>query len=109
VLVVFAGGALMNTAQSSMPALAAGFYPTQGRATGVAWMLGIGGFGGIAGSFLIAELARRQLDFASIFAIVAVAGVIAALALAIKQFAHPESAQATGSAIDEGGKHAHSH
>jgi len=109
VLVVFAGGALMNTAQSSMPALAAGFYPTQGRATGVAWMLGIGRFGGIAGSFLIAELARRQLDFASIFAIVAVAGVIAALALAIKQFAHPESAQATGRAFDEGGKHAHSH
>jgi hypothetical protein len=32
----------MNTAQSSMPALAAGFYPTQERATGVAWMLGMG-------------------------------------------------------------------
>ena len=50
----------MNTAQSSLPALAAGFYPTQGRATGVAWMLGLGRFGGIAGSFLVAELARRQ-------------------------------------------------
>ena len=46
----------MNTAQSSLPALAAGFYPTQGRATGVAWMLGLGRFGGIAGSFLVAEL-----------------------------------------------------
>ena len=46
---------MMNTAQSSLPALAAVFYPTQGRATGVAWMLGIGRFGGIAGSFLVAR------------------------------------------------------
>src|SRR5258708_36011410 len=58
----------MNTAQSSMPALAAPFYPTQGRATGVAWMLGIGRFGGIAGSFLVAELSARQLGFSEIFA-----------------------------------------
>ena len=68
------------------------------RAAGVAWMLGVGRFGGTAGSFLIAELTRRQLDFASIFSIVAVAGVIAAVALAIKQIASPEGidAHATG-------------
>jgi len=90
-LVVFVAGALMNTAQSSMPALAAGFYPTQGRATGVAWMLGIGRFGGIAGSFLVAELARRHLGFEAIFSIVAVPGLIAAAALLVKQFAHPET------------------
>jgi AAHS family 4-hydroxybenzoate transporter-like MFS transporter len=89
---VFVAGVLMNTAQSSMPALAAGFYPTQGRASGVSWMLGIGRFGGIAGSFLVAELTRRQVGLASIFTIVAVAGVIAAIALMVKQFAHPESA-----------------
>jgi AAHS family 4-hydroxybenzoate transporter-like MFS transporter len=92
VVVVFVAGTLMNTAQSSMPALAAGFYPTQGRATGVAWMLGIGRFGGIAGSFLVAELARRQLDLASIFTIVAIPGLIAAAALLVKQFAHAETA-----------------
>ena len=34
VLAVFVAGILMNTAQSSMPALAAGFYPTQGRVRG---------------------------------------------------------------------------
>jgi AAHS family 4-hydroxybenzoate transporter-like MFS transporter len=81
----------MNTAQSSMPALAAAFYPTQGRATGVAWMLGIGRFGGIAGSFLVAELARRQLGFEAIFTIVAVPGLIAAVAILVKQLAHPET------------------
>ena len=45
-VMVFIAGTIMNGAQSSMPALAAGFYPTQGRATGVAWMLGLGRFGG---------------------------------------------------------------
>jgi AAHS family 4-hydroxybenzoate transporter-like MFS transporter len=90
VVVVFAAGTLMNTAQSSMPALAAAFYPTQGRATGIAWMLGIGRFGGIAGSYLVAELTGLQLSFAGIFSIVAIAGLIAALALVIKQLAQPE-------------------
>jgi MFS transporter, AAHS family, 4-hydroxybenzoate transporter len=105
---VFVAGTLMNTAQSSMPALAAGFYPTQGRATGVAWMLGVGRFGGIAGSFLVAELTRRQLDFASIFMVVAIPGVIAALALVIKQFAHPEEKR-TGEQAAAQREHAHGH
>jgi MFS transporter, AAHS family, 4-hydroxybenzoate transporter len=87
---VFVGGTLMNTAQSSMPALAAAFYPTHGRATGVSWMLGFGRFGGIAGSFLVAELTRRQLALSEIFAIVAAAGVVATVALLVKDFAHPE-------------------
>ena len=91
VLVVFVAGTMMNTSQSSLPALAAGFYPTQGRATGVAWMLGLGRFGGIAGSFLVAELARRQLAFSEIFTIVAVPGLIAATALMVKQLAHPRT------------------
>lgn len=89
VATVFLAGVIMNTAQSSLPALAASFYPTEGRATGVGWMLGLGRFGGIAGSFLVAELARRQLSFGHIFMIVAVPGLISAAALVIKQIAHP--------------------
>jgi AAHS family 4-hydroxybenzoate transporter-like MFS transporter len=81
----------MNTAQSSMGSLAAAFYPTQARVTGVAWMLGIGRFGGIAGSFLVAELSHRHLSFDEIFMIVAIAGLIAAGALLIKQYFHLEN------------------
>ena len=92
VVVVFLGGAFMNTAQSSLPALAAAFYPTEGRATGVSWMLGFGRFGGIAGSFLVGELSRRQFTFTEIFSVVAVPGLIAALALLVKQWKHPEPA-----------------
>lgn len=90
VVAVFLAGTIMNTAQSSMPALAAAYYPTRGRATGVAWMLGIGRFGGIAGSFLVAELSARQLGFSEIFAVVAIPGVIAMAALIIKQYSSPE-------------------
>jgi AAHS family 4-hydroxybenzoate transporter-like MFS transporter len=49
-------------------------------------------FGGIAGSFLVAELTAHQFDFATTFAIVGVAGVIAAGALLAKQAVHPELA-----------------
>src|SRR6476661_3481463 len=101
VVVVFVAGTLMNTSQSSLPALAAGFYPTQGRATGVAWMLGLGRFGGIAGSFLVAELARRQLTLSAIFAIVAIPGLIAAAALMVKQLAHPDDTAARVAARSE--------
>ncbi len=84
VAVVFVAGALMNTSQSSLPALAAGFYPTNGRATGVAWMMGIGRFGGIAGSFLVAQLALVHMSFAGVFAVLAVPALVAAAALMVK-------------------------
>jgi Arabinose efflux permease len=90
VVIVFAAGVFMNTAQSSLGALAAGFYPTGCRATGVSWMLGIGRFGGVAGSFMVAALAARHWSFGGIFAAVALAGVLGALALVVKQVYHPE-------------------
>jgi AAHS family 4-hydroxybenzoate transporter-like MFS transporter len=92
VVIVFLAGTFMNTAQSSLPALAAAFYPTEGRATGVSWMLGFGRFGGIAGSFLVAWLTARNFAFAQIFTVVAVPGVIAGIALLVKQRVHPADA-----------------
>jgi MFS transporter, AAHS family, 4-hydroxybenzoate transporter len=85
VLAVFMAGVLINTSQASMPALAAEFYPTKGRATGVAWMLGIGRFGGIAGSFLVAELTRLNFSFEGVFAILATAGIGSCAALIVLQ------------------------
>ena len=82
---VLLGGVLLNTAQTSLPSLAAAFYPTQGRATGIAWMMALGRFGGIAGSFLVAELARRNLSLEAIFTGMAIPGFIAGGALLIKQ------------------------
>ncbi|SAL34855.1 major facilitator transporter [Caballeronia arvi] len=87
VCAVFVAGVLVNTAQASMPALAAAFYPTSGRGTGVAWMLGVGRFGGIAGSFLVAELSRQQMSLSGIFTVVAMAGAASCIALLLKQVA----------------------
>lgn len=98
VAAVFIAGLLMNTSQSSMQALAAEYYPTAGRASGVAWMLGIGRFGGIAGSFLVAELARRHMDLSSVFFIVGIPGAIAALALIVKNYFAGGAAQKTSRA-----------
>jgi AAHS family 4-hydroxybenzoate transporter-like MFS transporter len=87
--VVLVSGVLMNTAQASMNALAAAFYPTEGRGTGVAWMLGMARFGGIAGSFLVAELVRWHFTLVGVFATIAIAGALSCIALLIKQVSPP--------------------
>jgi AAHS family 4-hydroxybenzoate transporter-like MFS transporter len=64
-----------------------GLLPDPRRATGVAWMLGVGRFGGIAGSFLVAELSRQQMGFSDVFTVVSLAAVVSTMALLIKQAA----------------------
>jgi MFS transporter, AAHS family, 4-hydroxybenzoate transporter len=81
---VMLAGLMANTSQASLPGLAACYYPTVGRATGVSWMMGMGRFGGIAGSFLVAELARRQFTFEDMFMVLAVPAAVAAGSLLMK-------------------------
>lgn len=101
-VVVLVAGILLNTAQTSLPSLAAAYYPTQGRATGISWMMGLGRFGGIAGSFLIGELAARHLGFGTIFTVMALPAIIAAVALVVKHLASPAAAitPAPGSKVE---------
>lgn len=63
--------------------LAAGFYPARGRATGAAWMLGIGCFGGIPGALIGAELMHQKLGFNDILTLLALPAFFAAGALMI--------------------------
>jgi AAHS family 4-hydroxybenzoate transporter-like MFS transporter len=48
-LVIFAAGFFVIGTQYCMNALAASFYPTRLRSTGVGWALGIGSIGSIVG------------------------------------------------------------
>ncbi|WP_080745366.1 MFS transporter [Cupriavidus necator] len=80
-VLVFGAGICMNGAQSSMPTLAAAFYPTNCRATGVSWMLGMGRFGGISGALLGAQLVGLGWSFTTIFGLLAVPALVASLAL----------------------------
>lgn len=74
----------MNGAQASMSALAANYYPTRARATGVAWMMGIGRFGGIVGALAAAELLRRRYGLSEAFIAAGLPALIAATALFVK-------------------------
>jgi AAHS family 4-hydroxybenzoate transporter-like MFS transporter len=66
-----------------MSPLAAHYYPTTSRVTGVAWMLGIGRFGGVAGTLGGAMLLGIGWDFGAIFSLLAIPAVIAALSLLV--------------------------
>ncbi|WP_024302428.1 MFS transporter [Pseudogulbenkiania sp. MAI-1] len=80
-VLVFLAGVMVTGAQASLPALAAPIYPTQGRATGIAWMLGVGRFGGIAGALLGGVLQGMKLPFSQTLILLAIPACIAMLAL----------------------------
>ncbi len=75
---IFLTGTVITSAVTSMSALAASFYPTHGRATGVAWMLGVGRIGGVAGALAGAALMGLGWQFGSVFSMLAVPAAIAA-------------------------------
>lgn len=90
IAVVLFAGIMQNTAQSSLPALAAQFYPTVCRTTGVSWMLGLGRMGAIAGTFLTGQLLAWHLDFVTIFIILAVPSLLMVVCLLLKHKLYPE-------------------
>ncbi|CAG9266682.1 4-hydroxybenzoate transporter PcaK [Paraburkholderia unamae] len=70
-----------NGACSSMSTLATQMYPTSSRVTGAAWMLTIGRFGGVAGTFLGPVLLSMGWTMTAIVAWVAVPAVLASLSI----------------------------
>jgi hypothetical protein len=52
--------------QSSLTSLAAAFYPTPGRVTRVAWLMGSAVSAAVFGLFLVAELSCAQLGIADL-------------------------------------------
>jgi AAHS family 4-hydroxybenzoate transporter-like MFS transporter len=81
---VLLAGMCINGAQSAMPSLAARFYPTQGRATGVSWMLGVGRFGAILGAWAGATLLGLGWNFEEVLTALVVPAILATLAVLLK-------------------------
>lgn len=77
---IFAAGFCIIGGQIAANALAAAFYPTSVRATGVGWALGIGRIGSIAGPLVGGMLMTMQWSTASLFMAAAAAALCAALA-----------------------------
>ncbi|WP_106475634.1 MFS transporter [Phytohalomonas tamaricis] len=81
---ILIAGMCINGAQAGMSSLAARFYPTQARATGVSWMLGIGRFGAIAGAWSGATLLGIGWDFQQVLSALTIPAALAAIAVIIK-------------------------
>jgi AAHS family 4-hydroxybenzoate transporter-like MFS transporter len=77
---IFAAGFCIVGGQIAANALAAGFYPTAVRATGVGWALGIGRVGSIIGPLIGGMLLTARWSTASVFMTAAIAALCAAMA-----------------------------
>ncbi|QOT79402.1 MFS transporter [Cupriavidus basilensis] len=80
-LVVGITGICIIGGQPAVNALAATYYPTSLRSTGVGWSLGVGRVGSIVGPVVGGELIRLNWSNADLFLAVAVPAVISALML----------------------------
>jgi AAHS family 4-hydroxybenzoate transporter-like MFS transporter len=87
-IAIFVAGFCIVGGQIAANALAAGFYPTSVRATGVGWALGIGRVGSIVGPLVGGVLLSLKWSAGEVFVTAACAALCAALAaLALSRLA----------------------
>ncbi len=79
-MAIFAAGFCVVGGQIAANALAAGFYPTSVRATGVGWALGMGRVGSIVGPLVGGMLLAAKWSAAAVFFTASAAAACAALA-----------------------------
>jgi MFS transporter, AAHS family, 4-hydroxybenzoate transporter len=90
VCTVFAAGFCVIGGQTSSNALAAEFYPTAIRSTGVGWALGIGRIGSILGPYLGAMLLTPGVQARHVFWAAAIPPCIAAAAAFAARFSRTD-------------------
>ena len=88
-VLVFFSGFCINGAQNGLQGFSPAFYPTEMRATGVSWMHGIGRSGAILSSSLGGVLLVTFPGTTSIFIILAIPALLAAITITRHQKAHP--------------------
>jgi AAHS family 4-hydroxybenzoate transporter-like MFS transporter len=79
--VVFGAGFCVSGGQVGANALAAAFYPTACRTTGVSWALGVGRAGSIAGSLIGGVMLTQGFALATVYSLVAVPVFVAAICI----------------------------
>src|SRR5262245_37125971 len=80
-LVVFCAGFCISGSQVGANALAASFYPTDCRASGVSWANGVGRIGSVLGSMGGAAMLSMNLSLPTVFLIVGVPAVVAGITM----------------------------
>jgi MFS transporter, AAHS family, 4-hydroxybenzoate transporter len=78
---VFGAGFCTGGCQIGIHAVAAAYYPTTSRATGVGWASGVGRLGSVLGSMLGGVLLSPGRQLSTILAIVAVPAFVAAASM----------------------------
>jgi MFS transporter, AAHS family, 4-hydroxybenzoate transporter len=76
-LAMFGAGFCIGGGQIGIHAVAAAYYPTTSRATGVGWASGVGRLGSVLGSMLGGVLLSPGRPLSTVFAIVAVPALVA--------------------------------
>ncbi len=85
-----AAGVCVVGGQNAVNAFASGFYPSAMRATGVGWALGVGRLGSILGPLVAGELIKVGARPSTLFQLCAIAGLIAAAAMAVVARRQPQ-------------------
>jgi AAHS family 4-hydroxybenzoate transporter-like MFS transporter len=80
---IFANGVVLSGAAGSVAPVAAVFYPTTMRATGVGWLVAIGRVGAVAGALAGGVLIARHWQVGAIFSLLAVPALIGAVPLLV--------------------------
>jgi AAHS family 4-hydroxybenzoate transporter-like MFS transporter len=83
ILCVFGMGVCISGTQVGANALAASYYPTASRATGVSWAHGVGRIGAITGSLSGGVMLGMGMGFDSIFTLLMLPALLAATAIFI--------------------------
>ncbi|WP_144113888.1 MFS transporter [Paraburkholderia sp. BCC1886] len=74
-------GFCMSGGSVGMTALATGWYPTEARATGSSWMLGVGRIGAILSAILGGQMLTLGWNMADIFRALIIPAIVAAIAI----------------------------
>lgn len=90
---IFVTGFCVSGSQVCANVIASAYYPTSNRATGVAWALGIGRIGAVAGSFGGAILLAAGWSNAGLFMILAIPAVLAALGILLAGTKHQRAVE----------------
>jgi AAHS family 4-hydroxybenzoate transporter-like MFS transporter len=78
-----AGGAFLGAGSSGLIALAAAFYPTSIRSTGVGWATAVGRFGSFTGPLLAASLIGMHWDVQSLYIALGAPGILSAIGVVL--------------------------
>jgi AAHS family 4-hydroxybenzoate transporter-like MFS transporter len=101
-LAVAGVGFCVSGSQIGANALAAAFYPTSNRVTGVSWALGVGRCGAILGSMMGGALLGAGLGFSAIILLLAIPALLASISIFAMFKHYPQSRTGPASASTAG-------